>query len=88
MSSMEKLSPVISSCELPGSPWSNTWTTNSPSLGPQSLLLGPVGALEQRRRQTLDRLLARGNVRHDQRLHRAMQPDLREQGRFEVTLER
>jgi len=50
-------------------------------LGLQRPLLGSVGSLEHRRRQSLHRLRARRDVRHDQWLDPAVQPDLREQGR-------
>jgi hypothetical protein len=46
-SSMEKLSPVISPNELPGSPLSNTWTDELAPQRPERPGLRPVGALEQ-----------------------------------------
>ena|SRR5829696_6921988 len=54
---------------------------------PKRLLLRPVRALKHGRREALDRLLARGNVRHDQGFHGAVEPDFREYGRLDVALE-
>ena len=78
---------MISACELPGSPWSNTLTTNSPRRF-RNPVLRPIRAFEQVRRQTLDRLLARRYVRHDEWFHGAVELNLREHGRLEVALKK
>ena len=83
MSSMEKLSPVISSRELPGSPWSNTWTINRPfrAFFETPGVCPEVGrCLELGRREGLGRLLARGDARDEEGVHDAVEPDRRELG--------
>ena len=82
-SSMEKPSPVISPRELPGSPWSNTWTMNSavPRVLRDTgrLVLRSVRAFELGRvREGLSRLLARGDARDEEGVHDAVEPDRRE----------
>ena len=81
MSSMEKLSPVITVLRAARLALVEHLDDELALESAQLPVLRPVGAFEQRRREALDRRLAGGYVRDDEGFHGAVEPDLREHGR-------